>query len=146
MYWRLHPNPTRYCSFPSNYMWNRWRRVCIQELNFYHYWCWWTTVWENEMVNISNLRCIITWNRILRSYNQICIFDFFVLYNRLPLFEGTDGMIYFVSLVGYNLFLKEDDTANCMVESMNLFNRLVANPFLSNAHLLLFLNKIDLFR
>ena len=70
----------------------------------------------------------------------------YIYFNRLSLFEGTDAMIFFVSLVGFNLFLKEDDKTNCMQESMSLFYRLSANRELYNTHFILFLNKIDLFR
>jgi len=61
-------------------------------------------------------------------------------------FENVTSLIYVASLSDYNLTLEEDDTTNRMTECLTLFDTTVNNPYFIRSHIILILNKIDLFK
>ena len=64
----------------------------------------------------------------------------------LHCFEGVDAVIFCVALSEYDLVLREDDRVNRMRESLKLFNTICNNKWFLKTPIILFLNKIDLFK
>jgi hypothetical protein len=54
-------------------------------------------------------------------------------------------MIFFVALDSYDQMMEEDSNMNRMADSIELFKCIVDNPILSEASIILFLNKKDLY-
>ncbi|KAH3765951.1 guanine nucleotide-binding protein alpha-7 subunit [Pelomyxa schiedti] len=63
----------------------------------------------------------------------------------LHVFEGTEVICFFVSLIEYNQVLYEDGETNRLVESRNLFSHIYNSPFLRRVKFVLVLNLLDLF-
>ncbi|GES61937.1 guanine nucleotide binding protein, alpha subunit [Aspergillus terreus] len=61
-------------------------------------------------------------------------------------FEGVQCLLFMVALSGYDQCLVEDQTANQMHEAMMLFESLVNGEWFKRKPIILFLNKIDLFK
>ncbi|RMJ28279.1 hypothetical protein PHISP_00842 [Aspergillus sp. HF37] len=61
-------------------------------------------------------------------------------------FEGVQCLLFMVSLSGYDQCLVEDQNANQMHEAMMLFESLVNGEWFKRKPIILFLNKIDLFK
>ncbi|KAJ5600687.1 hypothetical protein VI817_001815 [Penicillium citrinum] len=61
-------------------------------------------------------------------------------------FEDVDCLIFVVSLSGYDQCLAEDHNANQMHEAMALFDSLINGVWFRQKSVILFLNKIDLFK
>jgi guanine nucleotide-binding protein subunit alpha, other len=61
-------------------------------------------------------------------------------------FEGVQCLLFMVALSGYDQSLVEDQNANQMHEAMMLFESLVNGMWFKDKPIILFLNKIDLFR
>lgn len=61
-------------------------------------------------------------------------------------FEGVQCLLFMAALSGYDQCLVEDQTANQMNEALMLFDSLVNGEWFRNKPIILFLNKIDLFR
>jgi guanine nucleotide-binding protein subunit alpha len=61
-------------------------------------------------------------------------------------FEGVQCLLFMVALSGYNQCLVEDQSANQMREAMVLFDSLINGTWFKNKPVILFLNKVDLFR
>ncbi|EFE43897.1 hypothetical protein TRV_01339 [Trichophyton verrucosum HKI 0517] len=61
-------------------------------------------------------------------------------------FEGVQCLLFMVALSGYDQCLVEDQTANQMHEAMMLFESLVNGEWFKRKPVILFLNKIDLFK
>jgi len=61
-------------------------------------------------------------------------------------FEGVTAEIYVTSLSEYDQKLEEDDTTNRIVESLKLFEETINSKWFGNSHIILFLNKSDLFK
>ena len=61
-------------------------------------------------------------------------------------FEGVQCLLFMAALSGYDQCLVEDQTANQMNEALMLFESLVNGEWFKNKPIILFLNKIDLFR
>jgi guanine nucleotide-binding protein subunit alpha len=61
-------------------------------------------------------------------------------------FEGVQCLMFMVALSGYNQCLLEDQNANQMYEAMVLFESLINGMWFKNKPVILFFNKIDLFR
>ncbi|KAF4218155.1 hypothetical protein CNMCM8980_009933 [Aspergillus fumigatiaffinis] len=61
-------------------------------------------------------------------------------------FEGVQCLLFMVALSGYDQCLVEDQNANQMHEAMMLFESLVNGEWFKRKPIILFLNKIDLFR
>ncbi|KAL8872974.1 MAG: hypothetical protein Q9198_007106 [Flavoplaca austrocitrina] len=60
--------------------------------------------------------------------------------------EGADYLFFVASLAGYNTILIEDTAANQMIESVKLFESLLATRELKTLSIVLLLNKWDLFK
>jgi len=61
-------------------------------------------------------------------------------------FEGVAAVIFVTSLSEYDQTLFEDGTTNRMIESLKLFDEVCNSRWFKDSHIILFLNKTDLFR
>ena len=64
----------------------------------------------------------------------------------LHCFEDVTAIIFCTALSGYDLVLEEDSKVNRMTESMKLFDTVCNNRLFTNTSMIVFLNKIDIFR
>jgi len=60
-------------------------------------------------------------------------------------FEDVDIMMFVVNLAGYSQRLFEDETEIRMHEALRLFEKVVGNPAFKQSHIVLVLNKRDIF-
>merc|ERR1712154_681754 len=58
---------------------------------------------------------------------------------------GVKAVIFVISLSCFNEMMYEDLNRNCMVDSLELFDTTINNKHFANTHIILFLNKRDLF-
>ncbi|KAI8834837.1 guanine nucleotide binding protein, alpha subunit [Chytriomyces cf. hyalinus JEL632] len=63
-----------------------------------------------------------------------------------PYFDDINAIIYLVAINSYDQICFEDDSTNRMVESMNLFASICNHPMFKKTAMIIFMNKIDLFR
>ncbi|KAJ3440448.1 guanine nucleotide-binding protein alpha-4 subunit-related [Anaeramoeba flamelloides] len=61
-------------------------------------------------------------------------------------FDGVTSVIFVASLIGYDQTLREDNSVNRMLESLNLFRELFTRSWFKKSSIILFLNKKDLFQ
>lgn len=61
-------------------------------------------------------------------------------------FQDVTSIIFFVSMSEYNLSLTEDAAVNRMHESLLLFEEICSCPWFDGKSIILFLNKVDLFK
>ena len=61
-------------------------------------------------------------------------------------FESVTSVIFFVSLIDYDLTLLEDSSQNRMQESVSLFDSVINSRWFQKSSLILFLNKADAFK
>ncbi|EEC02563.1 guanine nucleotide-binding protein G(o) subunit alpha [Ixodes scapularis] len=61
-------------------------------------------------------------------------------------FDDVKALLYVVALSGYDMTLQEDPSVNRLQESLKLFASICNNMFFTDTSLVLFLNKLDLFR
>lgn len=61
-------------------------------------------------------------------------------------FEGVTAVLFCASLNEYDQLLVEDDETMRMHESLKLFGEVCQSPFFAETAMILFLNKVDLFR
>mmetsp|Transcript_101356 Transcript_101356/g.124083 ORF Transcript_101356/g.124083 Transcript_101356/m.124083 type:complete len:371 (+) Transcript_101356:53-1165(+) len=61
-------------------------------------------------------------------------------------FDNTTAILYVAALSGYNQLLWEDQKNNRMRESIGIFRGIINMETFKDTHMILFLNKIDLFR
>lgn len=61
-------------------------------------------------------------------------------------FDGVTVVIFCASLSEYDQVLREDNSTNRMQESLLLFDEIVNSPWFRKTPVVLFLNKIDLFK
>jgi len=61
-------------------------------------------------------------------------------------FEGVAAVIFVTSLSEYDQTLFEDGTTNRMLESLKLFDEVCNSRWFKDSHIILFLNKTDLFK
>jgi hypothetical protein len=61
-------------------------------------------------------------------------------------FENVTAIIFCVSLSGYDTVLLEDESQNRMQEALKLFDSICNNKWFENTSIILFLNKVDLFK
>jgi len=64
----------------------------------------------------------------------------------LHCFERVTAIIFCVALSGYDLVLTEDEEMNRMMESLKLFDSVCNNASFVHTSIILFLNKIDIFK
>jgi len=61
-------------------------------------------------------------------------------------FDNVEAVLFLVAISGYDHVLLEDQTSNQMQEALMLFSTIAQSPWFAKTALILFLNKIDLFR
>ncbi|PRD25541.1 UNVERIFIED_CONTAM: Guanine nucleotide-binding protein G [Trichonephila clavipes] len=61
-------------------------------------------------------------------------------------FDDVGALLFVVALSGYDMVLQEDNSVNRLQESLQLFSSICNNRFFINTSMILFLNKLDLFR
>ncbi|MCJ1239459.1 hypothetical protein MMC14_007455 [Varicellaria rhodocarpa] len=61
-------------------------------------------------------------------------------------FEGVHCLLFVAALSGYDQCLVEDKTANQMQEALMLFESILSLPWFRKSSIILFLNKMDLFK
>lgn len=61
-------------------------------------------------------------------------------------FEDVTAVLFVVALSGFDLTLYEDGKTNRMQESLKLFHEICISKWFTKAAMILFLNKVDLFR
>ncbi|GIY88884.1 guanine nucleotide-binding protein G(o) subunit alpha [Caerostris darwini] len=61
-------------------------------------------------------------------------------------FDDVGALLFVVALSGYDMVLQEDNAVNRLQESLQLFSSICNNRFFINTSMILFLNKLDLFR
>lgn len=61
-------------------------------------------------------------------------------------FEDVTALLFMVAISEYDQKLLEDDTTNRMIEALTLFESIANSQWFRNSYLILFLNKIDIFR
>jgi len=61
-------------------------------------------------------------------------------------FDNTTAILFVAALSGYNQLLWEDQKNNRMREAIGLFRGIVNLPAFKDSHIILFLNKVDLFQ
>ncbi|KAJ3403160.1 guanine nucleotide-binding protein subunit alpha [Chytriomyces hyalinus] len=64
----------------------------------------------------------------------------------IPYFEDARAIIYMVALSSYDQMCFEDSITNRITESLTLFHTVTHHPLLKDTCIILFLNKIDLFK
>ncbi len=60
-------------------------------------------------------------------------------------FQDVAAVVFVVALTDFSEVLEEDGTTNRMKDSLQLFNQVINNRWLSKTNVILFLNKTDLF-
>ncbi|KAJ3123136.1 Guanine nucleotide-binding protein G(t) subunit alpha-2 [Physocladia obscura] len=63
-----------------------------------------------------------------------------------PYFDDVRAIIFLVAMNSYDQVCFEDSSANRMVESLNVFKSMCNHPMFKSTAVILFMNKIDLFR
>ncbi|KAI8836746.1 Guanine nucleotide-binding protein G(t) subunit alpha-3 [Chytriomyces hyalinus] len=63
-----------------------------------------------------------------------------------PYFDDVRAIIYLVAMNSYDQVCFEDSSANRMTESLNVFKSMCNHPMFKTTAVILFMNKIDLFR
>ena len=61
-------------------------------------------------------------------------------------FDDVRAVLFICALSGYDMTLFEDNKTNRFEESLNLFQAICNNKFFVKTSMILFLNKVDLFR
>ena len=60
--------------------------------------------------------------------------------------SGHSAILFLAPLSGFDQVLAEDETVNRLEDSVLLWKSICSNPLLGKTNLILFLNKIDIFR
>jgi len=63
----------------------------------------------------------------------------------LHCFDGVTAILFVAGLSGYDSTLREDDSQNRLIEAILLFDEIANSNHFADIHLILFLNKTDLF-
>ncbi|KAJ3208577.1 Guanine nucleotide-binding protein subunit alpha-13, partial [Clydaea vesicula] len=63
----------------------------------------------------------------------------------LPFFDDCKGLFFVIAISGYDQTMEEDIETNRMVDSLQLFEKIVNNPVFIDVPCILFFNKMDLF-
>eukprot|EP01083_Nonionella_stella_P096189 270324_1 len=61
-------------------------------------------------------------------------------------FNEVNAVVFVISLACYNETMYEDQHTNAMADAMQLFEETVNNKYFNDTHVILFLNKTDLFK
>lgn len=62
------------------------------------------------------------------------------------MFENVTALVFLIAISEYDQMLYEDETVNRMQEAMTLFESVANSRWFIKTSIILFLNKIDLFR
>ncbi|ORY51669.1 G-alpha-domain-containing protein [Rhizoclosmatium globosum] len=63
-----------------------------------------------------------------------------------PYFDDVNAIIYLAAISSYDQVCFEDNSTNRILESLNLFSSICNHPMFKKTSMILFLNKIDLFK
>ncbi|KND02318.1 uncharacterized protein SPPG_02793 [Spizellomyces punctatus DAOM BR117] len=63
-----------------------------------------------------------------------------------PYFDDVNSIIFLAAISAYDQKCFEDNSTNRMLESLNLFDSICNHPLFRKTSIILFLNKVDLFR
>ncbi|EIW55448.1 G-alpha-domain-containing protein [Trametes versicolor FP-101664 SS1] len=63
-----------------------------------------------------------------------------------PFFDDMNSILFLAPLSGFDQVLAEDESVNRLEDSVLLWKSICSNPLLGKTNLILFLNKIDIFR
>ncbi|KAL7284102.1 hypothetical protein ACG7TL_001382 [Trametes sanguinea] len=63
-----------------------------------------------------------------------------------PFFDDMNAILFLAPLSGFDQVLAEDESVNRLEDSVLLWKSICSNPLLGKTNLILFLNKIDIFR
>lgn len=63
-----------------------------------------------------------------------------------PYFDDTNAILFVVAISSYDQYLAEDSSVNRILEALALFEGIVNHPLFAETSVILFLNKIDLFK
>ncbi|KAI8985031.1 G-protein alpha subunit [Trametes punicea] len=63
-----------------------------------------------------------------------------------PFFDDMDAILFLAPLSGFDQVLAEDESVNRLEDSVLLWKSICSNPLLGKTNLILFLNKIDIFK
>ncbi|KAJ3215463.1 Guanine nucleotide-binding protein G(o) subunit alpha [Clydaea vesicula] len=63
----------------------------------------------------------------------------------IPYFDDSKGVLFIVAISGYDQFMEEDKDTNRMIDSLQLFEKIVNNPVFRESAIILMFNKMDLF-
>jgi len=63
-----------------------------------------------------------------------------------PYFDDVDAIIFMAAISAFDQKLEEDEDVNRMDDSIELFNKICNNELFTNTGIILFLNKIDIFK
>jgi len=64
----------------------------------------------------------------------------------ISIFDRVKAVIFCTSMSEYNQLLYEDESVGRMAESLKLFHEMVNNHYFDNIPIILFLNKVDMFK
>eukprot|EP00484_Ammonia_sp_Unknown_P000019 CAMPEP_0197021762 /NCGR_PEP_ID=MMETSP1384-20130603/2691_1 /TAXON_ID=29189 /ORGANISM="Ammonia sp." /LENGTH=481 /DNA_ID=CAMNT_0042449667 /DNA_START=55 /DNA_END=1500 /DNA_ORIENTATION=+ len=63
----------------------------------------------------------------------------------LKLFDNVDVVVYIMNLAGYDQVLYEDNTKNCLAETLELFHSTCQSKAFKETDFVIFFNKVDIF-
>jgi len=95
-----------------------------------------TTAIEETYFEVDNVRCRLIDVGGQRSQRKKWI----------HLFQDVTSVIFCTSLSCYDLRLREDAEVHSMDDSLELFDEIINNKWFTNTPVILFLNKVDLFK
>ncbi|KAJ3241161.1 guanine nucleotide-binding protein subunit alpha [Chytriomyces hyalinus] len=122
------------------YFLSRAKEVCHPEYN----------PTEQDILNTRQMTTTVTETKILVEKKLFRIFDVGGQRGErkkwAPYFDDVDAIIYLVAISSYDQVCLEDSSTNRMVESMNLFDSICNHPLFKMTEMIVFMNKIDLFK
>ncbi|KAI8621855.1 guanine nucleotide binding protein, alpha subunit [Chytriomyces sp. MP71] len=122
------------------YFLSRVKEVCNPEYN----------PTEQDILNTRQMTTTVTETKILVEKKIFRIFDVGGQRSErkkwAPYFDDVDAIIYLVAISSYDQVCLEDSSTNRMVESMNLFDSICNHPLFKMTEMIVFMNKIDLFK
>ncbi|KAJ3188929.1 guanine nucleotide-binding protein subunit alpha [Gaertneriomyces sp. JEL0708] len=105
---------------------------------------------DNDILHARVMTTTITENRFLINGITFRIFDVGGQRSErkkwAPYFDDVHSIIFLAAISAYDQKCFEDDTTNRMLESLNLFDSICNHPLFRKTSIILFLNKIDLFK
>ncbi|KAF9486211.1 G-protein alpha subunit [Pholiota conissans] len=100
-----------------------------------------------KTLGVSEHRFKITTNGLMRDWK---VFDVGGHRSQVtawaPFFDDMDAIIFLAPISGFDQVLEEDHRINRLEDSFKLWTMIVTSPLLKNTNIILFLNKIDIFR